>query len=337
MPKALVDQNATGKIPQDSFGLSYVQDQLELLRGEPLNDTVDTNAVRTSLIEPNLLRWLRAAAICNTDSSSTDPTDTVKADIKAVAAMRPGQHFHRAMAQTDRIQQKVKSGVSEQAMNAHQQRKALVEEERTEAITGIGKQKKAKVLSLEELSPNGQRIAKLPLDTVCPLEPFSPDVYDYTPDSKGKTHLKLHRMNPGDVGWQRTGKSKNSGKKSKAQAGTRVEKKKKTSRLKHELKHCTLPTPEDASLLPLLANAYYRCATYLLTKEEYTWEDDKVRARQVILQRRRNIHVSYILTGMESNRLTHRLVGPIDVSTHENCTSCRARSGWTVRFLEIRP
>lgn len=261
-----VSKTSTTEPTEDQLGESYVYDQLQLLMGEPLLDVDESDHTGKPLIETTVARWLRTAAIYNTDGPNAESTNTTTADIKAVASMQPGRNFVRSSKIINTIQGGLASGdVTEERLHDDRSRRSRIEGEKQEAATGVGKQKKARAPKIDKMSAKQQEIIKLPINVLCPREAYSPDVYSY--QFVGSNNIIAMFKVIGDEGQQRKAKKRGG----KPTSGA----------IKGPGKRFTVP-PVERSRMAVLADVGFRCATYLLTQQGYGWDDDKASRTRTI-------------------------------------------------------
>lgn len=243
------------------FSPNHLADELSLMMGEPLKDTSDLDDLGKDSLEPTMARWLRTAAIFNLERSSHTSGTTINSDIKALANMQPGKNFLRSAAQAEKVQQRLKGEAKntdvtkDDRLSANLRARAGLEEEKQEAITGVGKLPEARIPVFNDFSDKAKRILQLPIEALVPKVPYEPGTYKYSFNARGQNFVTLLRK--------------------KSQPPKKIKGKKTRT---EERKSCRLPGIDDRLRLAVLADYVHRFVTYLLSQEGYTWEDDDVSA-----------------------------------------------------------
>jgi hypothetical protein len=275
---ATVPQTATTKAKEskldEQYSISWFEKDMSSMTGEPLKEHIDPNNLDKPIIERSLARWLRAAMMCNTEIDAAFPTTTIKTDLQAIASMKPGKNFVRAGIQADKIGKNLEAGTLSPSgtdhLSSHLRMKEGLEVEQQAAITGTGAARKQWLPKKEDLPSKAQKILELPLETICPAKAYREDIYSYSLSRSGKSVMNLVKQieTPASESAQGTSaRAKSNGKRSVKSKGLQQ---------RAPSKKITLPDQEDASKLAAVADAYFRCLTYLYTQQGYKWEDDKV-------------------------------------------------------------
>ncbi|KAJ9121932.1 hypothetical protein QFC24_004514 [Naganishia onofrii] len=242
----LVDRNATATVLKESL-LATI--------GEPLNDVPGLSTRPNPLLETHQSRWLRAGSLYLLNHS-----DTAK-DMAAIAktAANPGKNFLAAVQTTHRMAQAIEKdqaeGATDKTLDASKERKRQIKSAdlrrkgEQEGLTGVAKRTYRKI-KVDNLSEKAQKILNKPTDIIVPQSAFGADVYRFRL-CDGNNAIKILKKKPSDHKYKS---------KSEEKAWSTM---------------ITMPQEDDWRGLGDVA---FRCATYLLEKEGYTWDSKEWKA-----------------------------------------------------------
>ncbi|KAJ9114783.1 hypothetical protein QFC22_005659, partial [Naganishia vaughanmartiniae] len=237
----LVDHNAAATVLKESL-LATI--------GEPLNDVPGLSTRANPLLETHQSRWLRAGSLYLLNHS-----DTAK-DMAAIAktAANPGKNFLAAVQTSHRMAQANEKdqaeGATDKTLDASSERKRQIKSAdlrakgEQEGLTGVAKRTYKKI-KVDNLTAKAQKILNKPTDIIVPQSAFGADVYRFR-YCEGNNTIKILKEKPSDHEY-----------KSKSE----------------EKAWCTMISMPQEDDWRGLGDVAFRCATYLLEKEGYTWEN----------------------------------------------------------------